>query len=145
MGILSDFVAVPLSEATAVALSTAPGKEYGGISMTDIDPVKLSFLKRVLTGQPYQDEWPDEFTIVAQRDETYDLVVYQIPPEMVALIAAIEEKRIPEVGEEWWEESEEFELDNWKKSDVVSFLAEFRALCTKAIAAEHSVLVWLST
>src|SRR5689334_7923440 len=120
MGVLTDLVVVEESRVLDVGASHNPSRDFDGIDMKGIDPVKLMHLKSALTGATYDPTWIRDFEFLA-GDKDEGPWVMTFPAD---LRAAISNLRLDQVASsaDAWIKTDAFSLDNWETGDVVSVL-----------------------
>lgn len=140
MGVLSDLVMAPSSEAERVAQAQVPPQEFEGIDIKGIDPVKLGTLHSILTGQSFDEllELYDPVVTVSDEGPWVTLV----PAELVTRLAALDEAGRTEVAQQW-ANTEEFLLEGWDESDVASVLDSISSLAEKAVTSEQALFLWM--
>ena len=141
MGVLSDLVAAPATDADRVATSVNPAAELGGIDIKGIDSVKFGTLHAILTGRSFEDLLPEYDPVVTVSEEGPWL--FRLPTELVVRLASLaggDERAVVSR----WAATEEFALDGWSASDVARALDEIVALARKGLDAGHSLFLWMS-
>ena len=141
MGVLSDLVAAPATDADRVANSVNPAAELGGIDIKGIDSVKFGTLHAILTGRSFEDLLPEYDPVVTVSEEGPWL--FRLPTELVVRLASLaggDERAVVSR----WAATEEFALDGWSASDVARALDEIVALARKGLDAGHSLFLWMS-
>jgi hypothetical protein len=141
MGVLSDLVAAPATDADRIANSVNPAAEFGGIDIKGIDSVKFGTLHAILTGRSFEDLLPEYDPVVTVSDDGPWL--FRLPTELVVRLASLaggDERAVVSR----WAATEEFALDGWSASDVARALDEIVALARKGLDAGHSLFLWMS-
>jgi len=141
MGVLSDLVVAPVEEAERVAHAQVPSQEFNGIDIKGIDTVRFETLHSLLTGQAFDDLLPLYEPVVTVSDE--GPWVFQIPQDLVALLAGFDDARKSEVARQW-AKTEEFALDRWTEREVASALDSISTLAKKAIEPDQALFLWMS-
>jgi hypothetical protein len=143
MSVLTDFVIAGREDAQRVCDSTCPSKEFSGLDAKGIDTIKLGTLYAHLT----ETEFDPQFIIgddpLATGSDEGPWVM-EVPPDLVQRLAALDARELAAVAAKW-AKTEEFspQYDNWPPEAVHEILVEFAKLCTKAVAARQSVLMWM--
>jgi len=140
---LTDFVVVDRSEAQRVCDATCPSEEFSGLDAKGIDTVKLGTLYAVLTEIEFDSAFMSGDPLASGGDEGPWVV--EVPADLVQRLAKLDAKQLAAVAAKW-AKTEEFspQYDNWPAEAVHEVLAELVKLCTQAMAARKSVLLWLS-
>ena len=141
MGVLSDLVVAPETDAQRVAEALVPSKAFGGIDIKGIDTVKFATLHAIVTKRTFEDVLPEYDPAVQVSDE--GPWVTRIPPELVAALAALtadERDRVAAV----WAKTDEFRLDRWDVGHVAAGLDAICRLAKKATGAGQALFLWMS-
>ena len=141
MGVLSDLVVAPVGDAERVAHAQVPSQVFDGIDIKGIDSVRFGTLHSLLTGQAFEDLLPLYDPVVTVSDE--GPWVFQIPREIVALLAGLDDTRKSEVARQW-AKTEEFALDRWTEREVASVLDSISTLAKKVIEPDQALFLWMS-
>jgi hypothetical protein len=140
MGVLTDFVAVPRNQADAVCASPCPSRDFNGTDAKGVDTIKLATLNALLTDSEYSPSFMND-TVCSGGDE--GPWVFEVPSVLVDRLATLRDEDLGSVAGQW-ATTDEFQLDEWPLEDVETMLGEVAALCRKAKAAGHAVLMWMS-
>jgi hypothetical protein len=141
MGVLSDLVAAPATDADRIAHSVKPAAEFGGIEIRGIDTVKFGTLNAILSGRSFEALLPEYDPVVTVSDEGPWL--FRLPTELVVRLASLaggDERAVVSR----WAATEEFALDGWSASDVARALDGIVVLARKCLDAGHSLFLWMS-
>lgn len=141
MGVLSDLVIAPANEAEHVAQAAVPSEVFNGIDIKGVDSVKFATLHSILTGRSFDDLLPIYEPVVTVSDE--GPWVFQIPPDLVALLAALDDAGKTGIAQQW-ATTEEFVLDCWSADDVASVLNDISSLARKAVESDQALFLWMS-
>jgi hypothetical protein len=143
MGVLTDFVVADHKDAQTVCDAAYPSEEFSGLEAKGIDPVKLGTLYAVLTETEFDPSFISGDPLASGGDEGPWVV--EVPPDLVQRLAKLDTKQLAAAAAKW-AMTEEFsrQHDNWPAEAVHEVLVELAKLCTKAVAARKSVLMWMS-
>jgi hypothetical protein len=138
MGVLTDIVVAHAAEAENVLRADVPSEAFDGIDANGIDHVKLGTLWELLSGKSDAVDEVVQMPLLA-GDEEDGPWVFQIPPALVASLAALDDGAIESTASAW-ARTEEF-LD-WHPSDVVTVLRELCGAAQRATAQAKDLLMW---
>lgn len=141
MGVMSDLVVAPAGEAERVAQAQVPSQTFDGIDIEGVDSVKFNTLHSILTGRSFEELLPLYDPVVTVSDD--GPWVFQIPPDLVTQLAALDDAGMAGVARRW-AATEEFVLDNWDESDVTSALSAISSLSKRAIDSGQALFLWMS-
>lgn len=141
MGALSELVVAPVGDVERVAHAEVPSRVFDGIDINGIDTVRFGTLHSLLTGQAFEDLLPLYDPVVSVSDE--GPWVFQIPQDLVALVAGLEDTRKSEAARQW-AETEEFALDGWTEHEVASALDSIATFAKKVIEPDQALFLWMS-
>jgi hypothetical protein len=139
MGVLTDFVVAKAEEAEAVGQSSCPYRDFPGIDAKGIDEQMLSVLFAILSGESHPDFMAD--TLRYQRTD-HGPWVFEVPPALVRLLAALGPKEIGDVAVRWIQ-AEEFAYDPWPPDAVRQCLEDLVALSRRATAEGKVLFMWV--
>jgi hypothetical protein len=146
MGVLSELVAAPKSEARLVAESDSPSRDWQGIVWKGLDQIKLASLWSILEGEQIE---VDSVVASSERMELAANVsengpwVFAIPEELRNLLADLagkDDDRMRSVARAW---ASTDELKDWDHSDVTGLLQEVIDLADGARLAGNDLLLWI--
>src|SRR5215207_6182572 len=100
MGVLTDLVIADLSEAEAVARSSAPWETWRWVDAKGHNELTLAALLCILRGEKYREEISEEFPPLAQASEDGPWV-YAVPEVLLIALQHLDEGRIPGAVSEW--------------------------------------------
>jgi hypothetical protein len=141
MGVLSDLVVVPADEAERVAQAEVPSQTFGGIDIKGVDSVKFGTLHSILTGQSFEELLPLYEPVVTVSDD--GPWVFQIPPDLVTRLAALDDAGMAGVARQW-AATEEFVLVGWAEGEVASVVSAISSLSKRAIESGQALFLWMS-
>lgn len=141
MGVLSDLVAAPATDADRIAHAVNPAAEFAGLDIKGIDSVKFGTLHAILTGRSFEELLPEYDPVVTVSDDGPWL--FRLPTELVVRLASLSGGDARGVVSRW-AATEEFALDGWSATDVERALDEIVALARKGLDAGHSLFLWMS-
>jgi hypothetical protein len=141
MGVLSDLVVAPVGDADRVAHAQVPSQVFDGIDIKGIDSVKFGILHSLLTGRAFGDLLPlyDPAVTVSEEGPW----VFQIPQDLVASLAGLDEPRKSEVARQW-AKTAEFALDRWAEGEVASALDSISTLAKRGVEPGQALFLWMS-
>lgn len=142
MGVLSELVVAPAGEAERVAQAQVPSQTVGGIDIKGVDSVKFGTLHSILMGQSFEELLPLYEPVVTVSDDDGPWV-FQIPPDLVTRLAALDDAGMAAVARQW-AATEEFVLDDWTEDEVVSVLSAISSLSKQAIESGQALFLWMS-
>lgn len=140
---LTEFVVADRGEAQRVCDSVSPSEEFKGMDAKGIDPVKLGTLYAILAdGEDVPDFADDEPLCDGGEEGPW---VMDVPTDLVLRLAKLDADQIGAAATKW-ANTEEFssEYDDWSPELVREVLSELSKLCAQAVAANKSVLMWMS-
>lgn len=140
MGLLVNFVAAEEDEIEAIGMSEHPVDEWSGFEARDIDTEKLATLHCLLSDDGYEDAFSAYEPVFIAGDE--GVLVVQIPDEVMARLALLEEDATQSVGEEL-AATEEFEMTGWSVDEVHDFVMQLADLARLADAQGQGLYVWM--
>ena len=140
---LTEFVVADRSDAQRVCDSVSPSKEFEGIDAKGIDPVKLGTLYAILADTEYVPDFADDEPLCDGGEE--GPWVMEVPKDLVLWLAKLDANQIGAAAT-MWANTEEFssDYDDWPPESVHEVLSDFAKLCAQAVAANKSVLMWMS-
>jgi hypothetical protein len=139
MGVLSDLVVAPATDAERVARAEVPSRAFDGIDIKGIDSVKLGTLHSLLTGRTFEELLPlYEPAVTVSDDGPW---VFQIPRDLVALLSALDGPRKNEVARQW---AVQFALDRWTEGEVATALGSISTLAKKGNEPGQALFLWMS-
>ena len=141
MGVLSDLVAAPSSDAERVGRARAPAADFGGIDIKGIDTVKFGMLHSILTGRTFKQLLPEYNPVFTVSDD--GPWVFRIPPDLVTRLASLTDEDTQLVVSKW-AATKEFTLDRWSPSDVARAFDRIASLARQAEDAGHALFLWIS-
>jgi hypothetical protein len=141
MGVLSDLVVARADEAERVSEAVAPSQTFEGIDIKGVDSVKFSRLHSILVGRSVRELMPLYQPVVIVSEE--GPWVFQIPQDLVARLAALDDVSRTDVSRRW-ALAEEFVLDRWGEDDVASALSSISSLAKRAFDSERALFLWMS-
>jgi hypothetical protein len=143
---LTDLIAANAEEADAVLSTQGHATVWSTLEAKTVDHVKLASLAFILRGLPPEDapviEYMKQFKEVGTADEEGPFV-YQVPSDLVGLLAAVPATRFEAFGAAW-ARTEEAQRDGWTASETTSFLRELSAFAASAQTQSKGMLLWLS-
>lgn len=145
MGVLTDFVVAPISDATLVGETSVPSEEFDGIDAKGIDQVRMGTLYAILSGTEYDPAFlVDESSFVYSGSDDGPWVQV-VPEDMVARLAAMTDQSVSDVAKTWGS-TEEFEpaYSSWSEHDIRTFLAGIAGLARRALAETKALFMWTS-
>jgi hypothetical protein len=140
---LTDFVVAERNDAQRVCDSGCPSEEFRGLAAKGVDPVKLGTLYAILTGTEYDPTFATDEPLCAGGEE--GPWVIEVPSDLVQRLAKLDAKQLGTAAA-MWAKTEEFspKYDNWPPELAHEVLEELGKLCSQAVAAKKSVLMWMS-
>ena len=141
MGVLSDLIVAPVGDVERVAHAEVPSQVFDGIDLKGIDTVRFGTLHSLLIGQTFEDLLPLYDPVVTVSDE--GPWVFQIPQDLVSLLAEVDDIRKSEVARQW-AKTEEFALDRWTEREVASALDSISTLAKRVIEPDQALFLWMS-
>ena len=140
MGVESELLLGSVDQAGAMANAVDAAKEFDGIRIKGIDPVKLGTLYGKVLEKPSSSMKMSPIAMASDEGPW----VMRVPDtfvEALAKLPAAERKKIAA----WWAKTEEFKADRrWEAPAVASTLDAICALCEKAIADTKKAFLWMS-
>ncbi len=142
MGVLTDFVVCDGADARRVCDSACPSQEFAGLDAKGIDTVKLGALHAVFTGGECDPSFMANECLCSGGDD--GPWVFQVPPDLVAMLANLTDSQLASVGDKW-AASDEFSprYDNWPEEAVHQMLSDLAGLCKQAVGEGKAVLMWM--
>lgn len=126
MSVETDFVLATPDQAEAVLASHNPSHDFGGVYAKGTDPISLSALLQVLTGNGGCDDFLEDYREVA-TDPSGEKSVSVVPPALRNSIEALPDEEILDVVSRWME-TDEFMLTGWDEQIAVDFIRDLKAL-----------------
>lgn len=143
---LTDLIAANPEEADAILSTQGHATVWPTLEAKTVDHVKLASLAFILRGLPPDDtpviEYMKKFKEVGAAGEEGPFM-FQVPSDLVGLLAAIPSSRFEAFGEAWVR-TEEAQRDGWSASQTASFLRELSAFAASAKSQSKGMLLWLS-
>ncbi len=145
MGVLTDFVVAPRSAAQEVGQAACPCEEFDGLDAKGIDPVKLATLGAILTGTAFDPGFMSGESCLYGCGSEEGPWVFEVPPSLVARLAALQGDELVRAGEVW-AATEEFSprYDYWPAEAVHQVLNALVHLSRRAVGSNASLLMWMS-
>jgi hypothetical protein len=104
MAVYTDLLVADASDAEAILAAEAHHTQWPCWQTKGLDPGNLAILLSVLSSEPYQDTFVDEFTVVAEEETESGPWVYQIPNRLVEHLAATQDEQVEQAARRWAEE-----------------------------------------
>jgi hypothetical protein len=103
--------------------------------------VKLGTLHAILTGSKVDPKFMTDIMYSGGDEGPW---VFDVPTELVKLIASLNAEQMRSVGEKW-AATEEFspDIDDWPPDAVHQALKDLVALCKRSTSEGKSVLMWM--
>jgi len=147
MGVLSDILIARPDEAASINASGGGHEQrWPTLASKGIDTIKLGTLSQILAGRPVDDiNTVAAFMLNGVLDEASEdgPWVYQVPNDLTATIAAIDQTTTDQIAREW-AATEEFKLSRWPADVVRQYLHDLIAYAMRARADGKSLLLWMS-
>jgi len=146
MGVLSDLVVSDQVEARQVGECDAPVREWDGIELKTVDPVKLGALWAILTNVSGVDaivELAGRFPLLYEASDDGPWV-YAIPRDLrvrLAELASMEPEEFRSIARRW---ASGEELRDWEYLDVEAVLQAIGTLADTARLRGNALLLWIS-
>ncbi|WP_088252183.1 hypothetical protein [Fimbriiglobus ruber] len=146
MGVQTDVVIAPLSDAQAIADSTTPTTEWEGFTFNRFDHVHLctllSLLKTGRSDVEFQHYLSATEPVAVHGEE--GSVVVGIKPELVielAVVAGLEKSEFEALAQKWQATEE---LGGWSIPDIRDLLRRLGALAQAASLQGMWLMLWQS-
>ena len=140
MGVETDFVLATPDQAEAVLASHNPSQDFGGVYAKGTDPISLSALLGVLTGDMGSDNFLDDYREVA-TEPSGEKSVSVVPSTLRDAITGLDDTQIMDVVGRWME-TDEFMLTGWDEQIAADFIQDIKALLASDGAADKEL--WMA-
>ena len=142
MGIETDLVLSTRDQVNAVLASLNPAQEFSGVYAKGTDPLSLSALLGVYTGEGYHDAYIDEFPTIAEQPSE-EKAVYLVSERLRKHIEDMSTEAIPSIIEQWMA-TQEFELTGWDEPIATAFLTDVKAMLSRPEAQQRELWMTIS-
>jgi len=142
MGVETDFVLATPDQAEAVLASHSPSQDFGGVYAKGTDPISLSALLGVLTGDEGSDDFLEDYREVA-TEPSGEKSVTAVPPTLRDAIAGLPDTEITTVVSKWME-TDEFMLTGWDEQIAADFIRDIKALLASDSSADKELWMAIS-
>lgn len=142
MSVETDFVLATPDQAQAVLESHNPSHDFGGVYAKGTDPISLSALLQVLTGEGGSDDFLEDYREVA-TEPSGEKSVSAVPAALRDSIEALSDEEITDVVFSWME-TDEFILTGWDDQIASDFIRDLKALLASEGASEKELWMVIS-
>jgi hypothetical protein len=146
MSVLSDLLIADKAEAREIGECDTPVREWEGIELKALDPVRLSTLWAILTdvtGVESVVALTSRFTLLYEASDDGPWVS-EVPCELrerLSPLAALEPEEIEPIARAW---AATEEMQGWEYADVEETLREISDLADTARLMGKDLLLWIS-
>ncbi len=142
MGVETDFVLATPDQADAVLASHNPSQEFDGVYAKGTDPISLSSLLGVLTGDGGSDDFLEDYREIA-TEPSGEKSVTAVPATLRDSIASLPDAEVVSVVTRWME-TDEFMLTGWDEQIATEFIRDLKALLDRDGAADKELWMAIS-
>lgn len=140
MGVESELLLGAVDQADAMANAIDAAKDFDGIRIKGIDPVKLGTLYEKVLKKPSSSLKMSPIAMASDEGPW----VMRVPDTFVKALAKLSAPDRKTIAA-WWAKTEEFVLDRrWEPPAVAATLDAISALAAKATAEKKKVFLWMS-
>jgi hypothetical protein len=146
MGVLSNIVIADKSEARDIAECDTPARQWEGIELKTLDPVKLGTLWAILSSESGVEavvELAGRFSLLYEVSDDGPWV-YEVPCDLrnrLAELAAMNPEAVLPVARDW---ASTEELQDWEFEEVASVVYDICDLADSARLQGKDLLLWIS-
>src|SRR5258706_6748687 len=101
MGLESEFVALPESEAEAICKSSTAAADHDGVALKNVSIVELAQLHALISGRTFQAVLPEFKTLASASDE--GPWVYRLPVDFTKSLAGMTANDVSRAAARWLE------------------------------------------